>query len=359
MRATEQKVNPTMGILKRSGTGTGASRLVALAGALALTVTACGGDDGGSGTTGGGGAAGGGGECDGGAAESVTIAYQPGLGYAPLLMIKQQGTLEEAMPDVEIEWRELNSGAAIRDSMISDDIQVGAGGIGPFLVGVDGGVDWKVITALNNMSLHVMVQDPDIKSVKDLQGKGSIAMPGPDSIQSVVLRKAAQEELGDAKALDSQIVAMGHPDGVQALIGGQIAAHVTSPPFQSQEAEEGATKILESYDLFGEHTFNSAFVLTDFASCNPELVTTLVDEVANANEMLTDQPNEAAAILATEMGADAAEVEEQITSEGVSFPVTPTGFGTFAEFMAEIGLIKEVPETSELFFDTSATEGAS
>lgn len=344
-----------MGIFNSSRTGKGLRRL-AFAGVLALTVTGCGGPGGGTGTASGGGKAGD--DCKGGAVHSVTIAYQPGLGYAPLLLIKQQRTLEKAMPDVKIEWRQLNSGAAIRDSMISKNIQVGSGGIGPFLVGVNGGVDWKVITALNDMSLHIMVKDPAIKSVKDLKGKGSIAMPGPDSIQSVVLRKAAKEQLGDAKALDSQIVAMGHPDGVQALIGGQIAAHVTSPPFQSQEAERGAHKILESYDLFGKHTFNSAFVLSDFANCNPQFVTSLVDEVTSANKMLTDQPAKAGAILATEMGADAAVVEKQITSEGVSFPVTPTGFGTFAKFMAEVGLLKKVPETSELFLKTSATEGA-
>lgn len=341
-----------MGIIKRSGKRVGVTPALALTSVLALMLTACG-DDAEPGT------AGGAGECDEGPADQISIAYQPGLGYAPLLMIKQQGKLEEALPDAQIEWRELNSGAAIRDGMISDEIQVGAGGIGPFLVGFDSGIDWKVITGLNNMSLHVMVMDPAIESVEDLQGAGSIAMPGPDSIQSVVLRKAAEEQLGDARALDSQIVAMGHPDGVQALIGGQLAAHVTSPPFQAQEAEEGAHKILESYDLFGEHTFNSAFTLTKFANCNPEFITTLVTEVAEANKMLTDEPAEAAGILSQEMGAEAADVEEQITSEGVSFPVTPIGFGTFAEFMQEVGLLKEVPETSELFFETAATEGAS
>lgn len=343
-----------MRMFRRPGKKAGTRPIVALVGVLALTLTACGGDDGGGGTAGGGG--GGGEDC---AEDEITIAYQPGLGYAPLLMIKAQGKLEERMEGTEVKWRELNSGAAIRDSMISDEIHVGAGGIGPFLVGFDGGIDWKVITGLNNMSLHVMVKDPKIKSVEDLQGAGSIAMPGPDSIQSVILRKAAQEELGDAKALDSQIVAMGHPDGVQALIGGQLAAHVTSPPFQSQEAAQGATKILESYDVFGEHTFNSAFTKAEFADCNPEFITALVEEVANANKMLADSPAEAAPILAEEMGADPANIEEQITSEGVSWSVTPTGFGTFAEFMAEIGLLKEVPETSELFFETAATEGAS
>lgn len=342
-----------MNISQRGRTRSRTTPVVAVAGVAALLLTACGGGADGSGATAEGGDAA---DCE--PATEINIAYQPGLGYAPLLVAKQQGSLEEALPDVEITWRELNSGAAIRDGMISEEIQVGAGGIGPFLVGYDSGVDWKVITGLNNMSLHIMTMDPSVSSVADLEGKGSIAMPGPDSIQSVVLRKAAEEELGDARALDDQIVAMGHPEGVQALIGGQLAAHVTSPPFQAQEAEEGATMIAESYDLFDEHTFNSAFTLSDFAECNPDFIEAMVTEVAEANELLTDSPAEAAEILAAEIGADAAVVEEQITDEGVTFSTTPLGFGTFAEFMQEVGLIKEVPETADLFFDTAATEGA-
>lgn len=329
--------------------------VVAATGALALLLTACGGggDGGGAGT-----AAGGGGECEGGPAKEINIAYQPGLGYAPLLVAKQQGAFEDALPDTKFTWRVLNSGAAIRDGMISGDIQVGSGGIGPFLVGRDGGVDWKIITALNNMNLQIMTKDPSVSSVADLKGKGSIAMPGPDSIQSVVLRKAAEEQMGDARALDDQIVAMGHPDGVQALIGGQLAAHVTSPPFQAKEAAEGAKAIVNSYDLFGEHTFNSAFTLTEFASCNPEFVSALVTEVEQANQLLTDKPAEAAEILAAEFDTEAAVVEKQLTDEGVTFSGTPLGFGTFAEFMQKIELIREVPETADLFFETAATEGA-
>ena len=319
--------------------------VVAVSMGMALGLSSCGGD----------GAAGGGG-CD---PDKVAIAYQPGLGYASLLIAKQEKSLEKALPDVDITWQEMNSGSAIRDGIIGGSLQVGAGGIGPFLVGLDAGVDWKVLSGLNNMSLYLNAIDSDITSLEDLEGAGSIAMPAPDSIQSVVLRKAAEEELGDAKALDSQIVSMGHPDGVQALIGGQLAAHLTSPPFQEQEIAEGAHKLLGSYDLFGEHTFNSVFAETEFAECNPEAVDALVEVVAEGNAMLTDQPKEAAAILSKEMGLPAAEVEEQITSEDVSFVNTPSGFATFAEFMQSIGMIKEVPETDDLFFDTDATADAS
>jgi NitT/TauT family transport system substrate-binding protein len=323
------------------------SLAVGVTAVMALGLASCGDDGGGSAS----------GDCT--PATELAIAYQPGLGYASLLIAKQEGTVEEALPDVDVTWQEMNSGSAIRDGIIGDNLQVGAGGIGPFLVGLDAGVDWKVISGLNNMSLYLNTMDPNIESLEDLKGAGSIAMPAPDSIQSVVLRKGAEEELGDAKALDSQIVSMGHPDGVQALIGGQIAAHLTSPPFQAQEIEEGATKLLESYDLFGEHTFNSIFTKTEFAECNPEIIEELVTIVADANEMLTNEPAEAADILSQEMGIPAAEVEEQITSEDVAFVNTPSGFGTFAEFMQSIGMISEVPDTEEMFLDTEATADAS
>ncbi|WP_426244700.1 ABC transporter substrate-binding protein [Nocardioides sp. LHG3406-4] len=320
--------------------------VVALSVGLALGLTSCGGE---------GGAASG--DCK--PADKLTIAYQPGLGYASLLIARQEKTLEDALPDVEVTWQELNSGSAIRDGIIGGNLQVGAGGIGPFLVGLDAGVDWKVISGLNDMSLYLNAMDPDITSLEDLEGAGSIAMPAPDSIQSVILRKGAEEELGDAKALDSQIVSLGHPDGVQALIGGQLAAHLTSPPFQEQEIDEGAHKLLASYDLFGEHTFNSIFTETEFADCNPKVIDALVTAVADANAMLTDKPADAAKVLAAELDLPADEVEEQITSDDVSFVNTPKGFGAFAEFMRSIGMIKKVPETKDMFYDTEATADAS
>lgn len=299
------------------------------------------------------------GSCNGDPAKKVTIAYQPGLGYAPLLVAKQQKSLEGQLSGVTIQWRELNSGAAIRDGMVSGDIQVGSGGIGPFLVGVDSGIDEKVAISLNNMSLWLMAKKPDIKTLEDLKGAGKIAMPGPDSIQAVVLKKAAQKQLGDPKALDSQIVAMGHPDGVQALIGGQLAAHLTSPPFQQQEQERGAHKIVTSYEVFGEHTFNSVFTKTDFAACNPKFMDALVDGVQSANKLLTNSPAKASQLLSKEMGIPPAKVKAQITADEVKFTSTPKGFGTFAKFMNEIGLIKEVPKTKDLFFQNAATKGAS
>src|SRR4051794_6430078 len=108
--------------------------VAALTAAVLALAAGCGGSDDGDG--GGSGAAAGGGD-------KVVIGYQPGIGYAQLLILKQQGWLQQALGGRKVEFRQLTSGADIRDGMISGDLQAGAGGIGPFLVGVDKGVKWK------------------------------------------------------------------------------------------------------------------------------------------------------------------------------------------------------------------------
>lgn len=299
--------------------------------------------------------------CSGGPADEVTIAYQPGLAYAPLLIIKNNKTLETEMPDTSVSWVSLSSGAAVRDGVVSGDVQLASGGLGPFLIGYDTGVNWKVVTALDNMNLSLMAMDPEIRSVKDLLGEGKIAMPGPDTAHAFALRKAAEEELGDAAALDSQIISMSHPDAVQALISGQLIAHYAAPPFQEVEAEQGAHRISSTYDMFGEQTATGVFARPDFVVCNPAFMTILTTAVEDVNTMLTDDPTEAAKVLAAELGngitPDA--VEKQITSPDVSFTTQPEGFETLAEYMHKLGVIENVPTTSEIFFDNDATAGGS
>ena len=87
------------------------------------------------------------------ALKKVTIAYQPGLGYSSLVILKQQKTLEKQFPNTTIEWKTLASGSAIRDGVIANQIQVGAMGIAPFLLGWERGVGWKLLASLNQQDL--------------------------------------------------------------------------------------------------------------------------------------------------------------------------------------------------------------
>lgn len=291
----------------------------------------------------------------------VTIAYQPGLGYASLVIVKQQKTLEKQFPNTKIEWKTLASGSAIRDGVIANQIQVGAMGIAPFLLGWDRGVGWKMLASLNQQDLWLVTKDPNIKSLKDFKPGMKIGLPAPDSIQAVTLRKGAQKELGSPQALDQNLLAIAHPLGLQALDSGQIAGHLAAPPFQFQEVEKGGKAILKSSELFGGLPSGGSLLVTEkFYNQYPEFNQALYQIVTDAINLLKDKPDEAAKFLAvdSEGKLTAEDAKKWITYEGVEYSTIPKGYLQYAAFMKEINLLSKQPQSiDELVLPTLQGKG--
>ncbi len=274
----------------------------------------------------------------------VTIAYQPGIGYAPLIMLKTQHTLETQFPDTTFSWKVLSSGSAITDGMISGGVQIGAGGVGPLIVAWAAGVDLKIVAPLDWGNLWLMAKDPNIKTIADLKGK-KIAMPGPTSIQGVVLRKMAQVKLGDAHALDADIVTMDHPTAMQALLTGQIDAHLTSAPYQLQEKVHGAHIVATSYQYFGAHSFLDAWETTGFYNQYPAFSKAFFTDVSQAIDLINKNPEKASKILQDDSGGMPTwrQYKQWIASSGLKFTTQPLGLMRFANFMNKIGMISKMP----------------
>ena len=280
------------------------------------------------------------------APSKVTIAYQPGIGYAPLIVLKTQHTLEAQFPNTQFTWQVLASGAAITNGVIAGDIQIGAGGTGPLLVGWDKGVDWKMIAPLDWGDLWLMAKDPAIKTIADLKGK-RIAMPGPTSIQGVVLKKMAQAKLGNANALDSTIISMEHPDAMQALLSGQIDAHLTSAPFQLQEKVHGAHVVARSYQYFGAHSFLGAWETSKFYAQYPAFSQAFYKDVAAAIALIDKSPLKVSKLLAEDSGGVPTwrQYKQWLASSGLTYTTRPLGLMRFASFMNKIGMIHRMPAT--------------
>jgi ABC-type nitrate/sulfonate/bicarbonate transport system substrate-binding protein len=68
--------------------------------------------------------------------------------YLQLIVMRETKMLEKRLPGVEIEWRQLTSGPVIRDAMVAGQMDVGSGGVGPFVQAIDKGLDWKTLGAL-------------------------------------------------------------------------------------------------------------------------------------------------------------------------------------------------------------------
>lgn len=285
--------------------------------------------------------------------DTITIAYQFGVGYAPLMIIKQQRLLEKAYPGLRVEWKQLASGTPITDGIIKGDIQIGAMGTGPMLVGWARGINWKVIAPLDEADLWLMAKDPSIRTISDLRGK-RIATPTATSIQAVALRKMAQAKLGNPRALDSSLISMDHPDGMQALLSGQIDAHFTSPPYQWQELGRGAHVVGKSYGYFGAHTFLVTVLTQKFYDDYRTFSNRFYRLVKQSIDLINKKPGIAAGILAREDTTEATTAQFKrwiLRKKSLTFTTRPRGLMRTAGFMNKIGLLNKVPNNwRELVF---------
>lgn len=279
------------------------------------------------------------------APSSVVIAYQTGISYAPLLIMKQQRMIEQEYPETKVEYRLVPDGDAIRDGIAAGRIQVGAGSIGPFLVGWAGGVDYQLVSSMDRMDLWLDVRDAAVRSLKDVKPGMKIAVPALDSAQAVALRRLAEVQLGDAHRLDANLVAMANPDGMQALMAGTVTAHMAAAPYQFQEIELGARTIARSSDAFGPSTFISAYTTRRFYDRYQLFVRKLYAFLQQAIVTISIDVAGAASLVATADGQPqmAARYRDWMTRPGIDFNTRPTGFLQYAQFMKRIDAIPRAP----------------
>lgn len=278
--------------------------------------------------------------------DKVVIAPGLGLGHAPFTIMRELELLEKRFPDVEVEWITAAGGAALRDGIIAGQIDVGAGGPGPFLIGWDKGVEWKVLASQVMLDLWLVTLDESIQTLEDIKPEMQISVTSPDSAMAVALRKNSQDVLGNANAFDNQLVSMAHPDAYQALINDNIALAYTSPPYQWDLVEkEGAHRVIGSDQAFGPVSFSAALMATKFWESYPTYAQAIYDALVEAQTYLTDNPSEAAAVLsAADGGSPSAEqYEEWLSRTDFVYDAAPRGFLAQAAFMKEIGLISKAP----------------
>jgi NitT/TauT family transport system substrate-binding protein len=291
----------------------------------------------------------------------VTIAYQPGVGYAPLIMIKQQRLLEKRYPGMAIEWRVLPSATPITNGIVAGQIDLGAIGVGPLLFGWSSGNDWKYLAPLSEADIWLMVKDPTVKKLGDLVGK-KIAMPSALAIQAVVLRKAASVKLGNPRALDASIVSLDHPNAMEALLNGLVSAHLASPPFQFQEQQRGARILIRSYQFFGAHSFVGLTGTQRFYDQYTAFCNELYKLINAQSDLINKDPARAAAIVSAEAGGSpsAAEFRRWMVHPAIHFSTRPRGLMRFAAFMNQNGFLSRMPTgwTQLVFPPVYATKGS-
>jgi NitT/TauT family transport system substrate-binding protein len=285
--------------------------------------------------------------------EELKIAGQFGLVYAPLMVAKAHGIFERY--GLKPVWKEYGSGGAVREALISGEVDIGFMGIPPFLIGWDKGCDVKIACGFMIVPFGLVTYDPNIKSLKDFKPGDKIAVPSPGSNQHILLAMAAERELGSATALDNNIVAMSHPDGAAALISKKgIKAHFTTPPYLFEElSQPGFHLIIDDISVVGHpFNFNVGVASIRFYQRRPVAYSSFINALGEAVAWLNCHKEEAAKLLAPEFGLTPEKTLSYLNWAGMNYTSAPYGLMSFAEFMVKAGYIKRAPVSlDQIAFD--------
>ncbi len=283
---------------------------------------------------------------------SLTIAYQGGIGYAPIHIIEAQELIQKNYgSDVEVEFLKLDSGADINTGIIGGTIDIGCMGVAPAISAVANGVPAKIMSNLCSQSHGLMTSDKSIKTLKDI-GNEQIALVNIGSIQHILLAMACEKELGDAHALDNNIVKMAHAEGFAALESGTYKLHLTSAPFINRERENNKyTEIPAVNKIWPDgNSFLVAIGSTKLQSENEELYNAVVASLNEAIEYINTDKQGAAEIISTYLGQDVKTTLSDLNDPTSSFFPELKGATQMADFMYRAKFIETEVKFEDLKF---------
>ena len=284
---------------------------------------------------------------------SIGIAEQFGIAYAPLQIMKEKGFLEKRLPGVQINWKQFGGPTGIREGMLNGEIDFGFMGVSPVLIGIDNGMKWRYAAGLSSNEVAIVTSRDTMKSLRDVTERDRIAILSPACTQHVLLCMLAEEQLGNAHALDSQLVSMSHPDSVNALLSGtEITAHVSTPPYITQEVNGGGRVIATGEEIMGEpFTFITCVAMEEFYENHRDYYDAFQEALKESVNYINENRREAADLLAPVYGITKEELLEQMGYGGTIYSTDLNGVAGFSRRMARMGFISRDRPMEELVFD--------
>jgi NitT/TauT family transport system substrate-binding protein len=285
--------------------------------------------------------------------KQIVIAEQYGLAYAPLQIMKSKGFLEDISNGADVRWVQLGNTAAIRDAALSGHVDAGFLGIPPFLIAYDKGMPWKIASGLSQSPLGLIVNDSLVKAETDFTGGVQLALPQPGSIQHILLSMAMEQKYGDSTMLDKSLVAMKHPDGMNALLSGAVAGHFTSPPYLFQEMDQPGFSLMVSGQeaMGGSFSFIVGMVTDEFYENNPQLYRDFQEALEKSVRFIYENRVESIQILSEIYGLEPQVFSDYFYDRGLVYSTNILGLEKFILFMKDHDMISKSIEVEDILFE--------
>ena len=256
--------------------------------------------------------------------------------------------------DVNVDWKLLESGAAISEGITAGSIDIGALGTSVAINGIMSKTPYKICTGLAAVSCGIQTNDSSIKTLKDIKSSDQIVVTQVNSQPHILLAMAAKKELGDAHALDANLVAMANADGYSALMSGAVQCNMVLAPYNLMEVkEDNIHEIPVSEDVWAKgDTLIVGIASEKLYKNNPDLYKAFCDATEEAMKYIEENPDETAKILTETYDASQDEIASWLKDGAVQYNSTLQGVMNLSDFMVEENFLdKGASSIDELVFD--------
>jgi NitT/TauT family transport system substrate-binding protein len=291
-----------------------------------------------------------------------------GVGFLPLIVMEEKKLVEQEARKMGLrlgaEYIKFGGPSVVNDMLLSGAAHLAPAGPPAFITIWDKtAANMKVrgVAAMTSIPMYLNTKAPHLKSLKDLTPADKIAVTAVKvSIPAIIMQMAAIKEFGkaDYARYDPYTVSLTHPDGVVALLSGktEITAHFTSPPFHQRERKDPSVRTITTSNeiMGGPSTFTMLYAPAKFYDENPKTYAAVLKALQAAIAFINADKKAAAEVfLQSEEGKGwkMDDLMEVLNDPDIRFTTSPENLMTYANFMADVGSIKNRPKTwQDMFF---------
>ncbi|MBE2997760.1 ABC transporter substrate-binding protein [Nocardiopsis sp. HNM0947] len=236
----------------------------------------------------------------GGGADELRLGYFPNVTHAPAVVGVEDGTLDEALGDVDLNTQTFNAGPDAINALFSGEVDATFIGPNPAVNGwSQSGGALNIIAGSTSQGAGLVV-DEGIEEVEDLPGS-TLSTPQLGNTQDVALRWFARDQGWDVDTEgggDLSVVPQENADIVNAFGAGEIdGAWVPEPHLSRLLVELEGELLVDEADLWpetdGEFVTTHLIVDAEFLEENPEAVEDLLRGHVETVEGVNDDPEAA------------------------------------------------------------------
>jgi sulfonate transport system substrate-binding protein len=231
-------------------------------------------------------------------AGTINIGFQKSAGLLGIL--KNQGTLEKALPGQQIKWVEFPAGPQMLEALNAGSIDFGSTGAPPPVFAQAAGIDLRYVGAepapVTSEAIIVPGSSP-LRSVAQLKGKRVAFQKGSGS--HYLLASALQK--AGLKIAEIEPVYLSPADARAAFESGSVDAWVVWDPYLASAQKAYKARVLSDYTYLPQA--NGFYLASSrFATQSPQLVSALLAQVALTGKWANTHQGSVSAMLAPQMG---------------------------------------------------------